>query len=401
MPLSGKVFRIAVVLVVAGLVAAGVVVVFGGSAQRNGTAYFTQAKGLYVGDDVQLLGVRIGKVTAITPEPGQVRVDFSYDADHPLPADAKAIIMAPSVVPVRDLTLTPVYRGGPQLADGASIPVSRTAVPVEWDDIKQQLDQLSNALGPQGANSQGALSQLLNTSAANLDGQGDNLNQTLRSLSEAMATLNDGGDDLFATVRNLQVFVDALSTSDAQVVDFNHRLASVASLLNGDSDELSTALNSLDSAFEQVTGFLKDNRQTLSDTVKDLQPLSDVLAKDRQKLADTLHFAPTALSNFYNIYDPLDGSLNGVLTTANLQAPAMFVCSAIYSFGGSPQDCQNALGPLAKLVTISGDIPLGVDAVDRNGRSNMVVARPGPEPPAGSPAAMDGFQQLMTQGSAG
>lgn len=394
-----KLFRVAVVAIVFALVAAGLVIVLGGGSQRSGTAYFTQTKGLYVGDDVEMLGVRVGKVTAIQPQPGQVRVDFTYDADHPVPADAKAIIMAPSVVPVRNMTLTPVYRGGPRLPDGGVIPVSRTAVPVEWDDIKQQLNQLTSALGPQGANSNGALTNLLNTSAANLAGQGTAMNDTLRELSEAMATINDGGDDLFATVRNLQVFVDALSSSDAQVVQFNNRLASVASMLSGDSDELDSALRNLDGAFETVTKFLQDNRQSLSDTVKDLQPLSDVLAKDRQKLADTLHFAPTALSNFYNIYDPLDGSLNGVLSTANVQAPAVFVCSTIYNLGGSPQDCQNALGPLAKLVTVSGDLPVGASPVERNGRSNMVVARPGPEPPPGSPHAMDGFQQLMTQGS--
>jgi len=393
--------HIALAVVIAALVVAGGLVAFGGTPQRTATAYFTQTKGLYVGDDVEMLGVRIGKVTGIRPEPGHVRVDFSYAADRPVPADAKAIIMAPSVVPVRNLTLTPVYTRGPKLADGAEIPLSRTAVPVEWDDIKKQLDQLTSALGPQGANSQGALSRLLDTSAANLDGQGGNLNQTLRSLSEAMATLNDGGDDLFATVRNLQVFVDALAGSDAQVVDFNSRLAGVASLLHDDSGLLDTALTSLNSAFEQVTTFLRDNRQSLSDTVKDLQPLSDVLARNRQQLADTLHFAPTTLSNFYNIYDPMDGSLNGALTVANLQAPAMFVCSTIYNLGGSPQDCQNALGPLAKLVTVSGDLPVGASPLERNGRSNMVVARPGPEPPAGSPEAMRGFQQLMTRGSAG
>lgn len=98
--------RVLAALVTVLLLAAGWTV--DSSGERTGTAYFTQVKGLFEGDDVQVLGVPVGRITKITPEPGRVRVDFTYDADRAIPADAKAVVMAPSVVPVRNLTLAPV-----------------------------------------------------------------------------------------------------------------------------------------------------------------------------------------------------------------------------------------------------------------------------------------------------
>lgn len=348
------------------------------------TAYFTETKGLYVGDHVKVLGVRVGEVTAIVPEPDRVRVEFQYDVD--LPADVKAVITAPSLVPVRELNLTPVYDGGPKLDGQAEIPMSRTAVPVEWDQIKSEVNELALALGPQGANADGALSRAVDTAALNLEGQGGSLRQTLGALSEAMSTLADNRGEVFGTVRNLLVFVNALRSADAQVVEFNGRLASVAEILGDNSDEVSKAVAGLNRAFADVTTFLEDHRGALARSVKEMRPVARVLAENRQNLADVLHTAPTALSNLYGIYDPIDGSLAANLAAVNLQAPAVFVCTALLNLGGTRDDCYTTLGPLAQALAL--DPPgIGIGAVERNGRSNKVYARPGPEPSADDPAA--------------
>ena len=78
------------------------------------------------------------------------------------------MVVAPSVVSDRYVQLTDLSRGGPRLADGAVIPESRTATPVELDELYASLDTLVTALGPDGANNEGALSELLDTGAANL-----------------------------------------------------------------------------------------------------------------------------------------------------------------------------------------------------------------------------------------
>lgn len=384
-----------VVAVVLTLVVSAALVGFSGPAQRTATVYFPEAKGLYVGDDVVVMGVPIGKVAAVTPQPDRVRVEVSYDGEYQIPADATVVLAAPSLVTVRQVVFTPPYTGGPALADGAEIPASRTKIPVEWDEIKKQLNQLASGLGPKGANAKGALNQLLKTTAANLDGLGESISQTVRALSKATLTLSENSGDLFGTVRNLDVFISALAGSDRQVAEFNRRLATVAEALSGSRDELGTALRSITRALTDLQKFLKDNRKELSGAVADLQPLTSMLAGSRQRLADALHLAPHALSNLYNIYDPISGAATGTLSAANMQAPGSMICTAIFNLGGSPDDCRQAVAPLAELLT-SDPPPIGISPLERNGRDN---SRPAPGGPgARSSSDADGLAGLLIPG---
>ena len=70
------------------------------------------------------------------------------------------------------------------MTDDARIGLDRTAVPVELDRISSSLDDLLVALGPNGANKDGAFADVLDTGAKNLDGQGQKLHDTNRDLSQ-------------------------------------------------------------------------------------------------------------------------------------------------------------------------------------------------------------------------
>ena len=134
------------------------VVLWPSGGSRHVRAEFVRAVGLYEGSDVRILGVKVGKVTKVTPHGDRVAVDFEYDDHYSVPADAKAVVVSPSVVSDRYVQLTPVYTKGPRLADGAQIKLADTAVPVELDRIFSSLNDLDVALGPEGANKTGAVS---------------------------------------------------------------------------------------------------------------------------------------------------------------------------------------------------------------------------------------------------
>jgi phospholipid/cholesterol/gamma-HCH transport system substrate-binding protein len=84
----------------------------------------------------------------IDPQPNAAKVTFTVESEYPVPADVRAAILSPSLVTSRAIQLVPVYSGGPKLADGATIPEERTAVPVEWDDLRRQLEKLTDSLQP-------------------------------------------------------------------------------------------------------------------------------------------------------------------------------------------------------------------------------------------------------------
>ncbi len=209
-----RIGRIVAVVAVLALVAAGGVWVFGGNGDKWITAYFSRAVGVYPGSDVQVLGVRVGAVETVTPRGERVEVVFTLDDEVAIAAATNAVVVAPSVVSDRYLQLTDLARGGTELADGAVIAMDRTATPIELDELYASLNTLVSALGPDGANSDGALSELLETGAENLDGNGAAFNETVRNFAAAAQTLSGSADDLFGTVDELQRFTTMLAGND-------------------------------------------------------------------------------------------------------------------------------------------------------------------------------------------
>jgi ABC-type transporter Mla subunit MlaD len=134
--------------------------------QYRVTAWFTQTVGLYPGSDVRVLGIAVGEITDVVPEGDRVRVQMLIDDAYDIPADADAIVLAPSLVSDRYVQFSPVYDGGATMEDGAKVPLERTATPVELDQVYGALDELSAALGPTGANKDGALSDLIATTSS-------------------------------------------------------------------------------------------------------------------------------------------------------------------------------------------------------------------------------------------
>ncbi|MFJ9862869.1 MCE family protein [Streptomyces sp. NPDC101165] len=317
------------------------------------TAYFPRTVGIYPGSDVRVLGVRIGEVKRITPEGGRVRVELEYDQGRKVPADVQAAIVNSSVVSDRYVQLLPVYRRGAVLRDGAVIPESRTAVPVELDRIFDSLHTTAEALGPKGANKDGSLSRLLGVSADNLGGQGQNLNQTVKDLSQAVTTLSDGRGDLFGTVRNLQVFTAALAADDKNVRSFDTSLAEVAAQLAGERGDLAAALKNLGAALGDVSDFVKNNKKALTSDVRGLSKVTKVLVTQRAALEELLDVAPTGLSNLQNAYNPAAGTLDTRNNAQTPQDPASLLCSLLKTTGADHDNCAG----LRKLFDSLPEVP--------------------------------------------
>jgi phospholipid/cholesterol/gamma-HCH transport system substrate-binding protein len=309
------------------VVVAAVTMVVRRGPERRLVAHFTRAVGVFEGSDVRVLGVRIGRVVAVVPEGRTVRVEMRYDAGWDVPAQAQAVVIPPSVVSDRYVQLTPAYTGGPALADGAQLPVSRTAAPMEIDEIYRALDEFNRALGPDGANADGALTDLLAAGRANLEGNGAALHDTLDGLSRALDTLAGGRQDLFGTIGNLQQFTTALARSDLMVRSFNQQLANVAEQLAGERDELTSALRNLATALADVTTFVRQNRAALKSNVDALADITGVLVRQQRAVIDILDVAPLALSNLNLAYNPRSGTLDTRDNVMGPYDPASFVCS--------------------------------------------------------------------------
>lgn len=326
-------------------------------ALRTGTsgtrinAYFHSTDGIYAGDEVRVLGVPVGKVTDIDVTSSGVLVKMSVDQDVAIPASAKAVIVSPSLVSSRYVQLTPRYSGGPQMTRGTTIPLARTATPIEWETVKTQLDDVVTALGPTGTDQKGALSRLLHSTSDALNGNGNTINGAIANLGVALTTLDQGGADLFSTIRNLEIFVSALYQSNKQVAEFLKRLDTVSDAFDDDRELLRPALEELSGAVGEVDAFVKDNRGTVNTTLTELAKVAKIVSKRQADLAQTLHVAPYALDNLNHSTKDRQNAVAVDLHGANIHSPGQLICGAIGGAAGTSGEataelCSNLIGDL-------------------------------------------------------
>ncbi|GAA5118964.1 MCE family protein [Haloechinothrix salitolerans] len=345
---------------------------------RNGdyriTALFDNGVGVYEGSEVRILGYAVGEVVAVHPQGRDVRVEMTVDSDIDIPADAEALVIAPSLVADRYVQLTPPYRSGPTMKPGTAIPRSRTVTPVEWDQLLASVQQLTTALGPDGANADGSLSRLLDTGADALDGNGRTINETLNRISNLAATLSDSREALFGSVSNLRTFVATLAESDAQVRELTTRLADVVGFLDDEKGKLASALRTSAAALSDVKEFVKDNRGLIKSNVDKLAKASRALVDQRDALAEILDVAPAALNNLINAYDAKTGRLH---VRGNLnelaEPPLVTVCGLIREHQPSdvPDVLRQACGQIGDIVDDEARPPSAAELLSDAQQGNL------------------------------
>ncbi|WP_123029314.1 virulence factor Mce family protein [Mycolicibacterium stellerae] len=364
-------------------------------ARTTVVAYFENSTGVFAGDHVLIRGVPVGTIEAVEPQPERAKITFWFDSAYKVPADAKAVILAPQLVTGRTIQLTPPYTGGPTMADGAVIPDDRTAVPVEWDDLRDQLERLTELLKPTTPGGVSTLGALINTTADNLRGQGSTIRDTIIKLSQAVSILGDHSNDIFATFKNLSTLVSALSDSADLLEALNHNLADVTSLLADDPNKVGQAVEDLNTVVADVQNFAADNTEAIGTASDTMASITRVLVDSLDDIKQTLHIAPTVLQNYNNIYEPANGSLTGALAINNFANPVSFLCGAIQSasrLGGdqSAKLCAQYLAPIVKNRQYNFP-PLGENlVVGAQARPNEVTysepwMRPDYVPPAADP----------------
>lgn len=332
------------------------------------TAYFSAANALYAGDKVQIMGMKVGLIDKIEPAGDKMKVTFHYENQYKVPANASAVILNPTLVASRAIQLEPPYKGGPVLANNAIIPMERTQVPVEWDELRNSITNIISKLGPTEAQPTGPFGEVINSFANGLEGKGKQLNTTLDSLSRALTALNEGRGDFFAVVKSLALFVNALHQDDKQFVALNQNLADVTGRLASSDQALASALRQLDSLLTTIRPFLDKNREVLTHDVNNLATVTNTLLQPEplNGLETALHVLPTAAANVNQIYHPAHGSVVYVPEITSFANPMQFICSSVQAgsrlgYQESAELCAQYLAPVLDAIKFNY-FPFGFNA---------------------------------------
>lgn len=281
----------------------------GGGGDRTVTVELADSAGLFVGNDVGVLGVKVGEISSIEPQAEHVVVELEITDDEVrLPADANAAVVARSVATDRYVELTPVYDGGAKLKDGATIPVERTVTPVDFDKVLSSMDKLATGLvdNPRATSS---LRDLVSITERNLDGRGAQINRTIRSLSTAARTFSSQSDDAVATLKSLDRLTSELAGDEQTVRRFITQVAVASQLLASERANIGSALRALSAAVADLNAFVSRHRGKIRSSMEDASSVLRTLADGRRDLAEVVETLPMASDNVARARNPANGNL--------------------------------------------------------------------------------------------
>jgi phospholipid/cholesterol/gamma-HCH transport system substrate-binding protein len=316
------------------------------------TALMADSAGLFVGNDVGVLGVPVGTVTSIRPEGTHVRVTMSVHRDQPVPEDAGAVVVARSVATDRYVELTPVYHSGPRITDGTVIPEARTRTPVDFDEVLGALNTFASGIaGSKGTS--GAIANILSEGSKAVDGKGELLNRALTSLGGAVSSISAQRENLSGTVQGLDTLTGTIAAHQQLVRDFVTEVSRASRLLADERTNFRAALRSLSRAVALVADFAHQNRQQLVGALDRSSALMTSLLTRRGDLTEILRVMPLTLQNLQRTLhhgrirvrvDPLVLTPVGGLVNTLCSATPTDFCA---QFGPSLLNLQN----LIKLLT--------------------------------------------------
>jgi virulence factor Mce-like protein len=246
-------------------------------------AELTRSYNLFPGSPVRVLGVEVGRIVDLEVEPGRstVKVLMRVDGDIDLPADASAIVVPESLLGERYVQL-PAYDGGPRLEAGAVIPVERTSVPYEFDEVLEGLNEFVGGLDGS------EVGRFVDNLASVLDGQGEQLGRTLDRASEAIGVLKNNDDELVALASRLADLNATLGTRDQELARIIQDFDIVARSLVDDADDLDAALRGIVRLTSELDGLLAENTERLTADIEVLTRVGRTAHRNLDNLSLTV-----------------------------------------------------------------------------------------------------------------
>jgi phospholipid/cholesterol/gamma-HCH transport system substrate-binding protein len=260
------------------------------------TALMADSAGLFVGNDVGILGVPVGTVTSIKPEGTHVRVTMSVDRDQPIPADAGAVVVARSVATDRYVELTPVYHSGAKMADGAVIEQPMTRTPVDFDEVLEALSDFTSGIAGQKGTRQ-AIANILREGSEAVDGKGELFNRAITSLGGAVDSISEKREEITGTVQSLDTLTATIASNQELVREFVTQVSEASALLADERGNFRSAMRSLSRAVALVADFAHQNRQQLVKVLDQSSALMTSLLTRRDDLTEIMRVMPLTLQN--------------------------------------------------------------------------------------------------------
>jgi phospholipid/cholesterol/gamma-HCH transport system substrate-binding protein len=244
-------------------------------------AYFTDAGGISPGNDVNVSGINVGKVTGVELAGDQAKVTFTVNRDVKVGDQSLVAIKTDTVLGEKSLSVTP--RGG---GHSTVIPVGRTTTPYTLNTALQDLGQNSSELDKP------RFEQALQTLTDSLKDATPQLRGALDGVAQLSRSINKRDEALEQLLGHAKKVSDTLAARAGQVnqlvVDGNALFAA----LDERRQALSNLIAGIDDVSHQLSGFVADNKREFRPALEKLNLVLDNLLERRDHIGEALKRLP-------------------------------------------------------------------------------------------------------------
>jgi phospholipid/cholesterol/gamma-HCH transport system substrate-binding protein len=242
------------------------------------SAYFSEVSGLITGGDVQVAGLKVGKVSSITLDHSKVMITFDIADDVHIGDRSEAAIKTKALLGTKVLNIT--SRGTRPLVQ--PIPMERTRPAYQLSDVLGDLSTTVKGLDT------GQLNHSLATLAQTFAETPGNVKMAVDGVARISQTLDEHDGQLRDLLANANKATTVLAQRSDEIVD-----------LVRDSDALLVALQSQRSALDhisgnvaalarQLSGFIDENRAQLRPALDKLNGVLTILDNRKGQLQKSI-----------------------------------------------------------------------------------------------------------------
>jgi phospholipid/cholesterol/gamma-HCH transport system substrate-binding protein len=248
---------------------------------KNYEAYFTDAGGITPGNDVNVSGIKVGKVDSVELAGDSALVKFTVERKVRVGDQSLVAIKTDTVLGQKSLAVTPKGAGSTTV-----VPLGRTTTPYTLNTALQDLGQTAGELDkPKFELALQTLTETLHDATPQLKG-------ALNGVADLSRSLNKRDEALEQLLAHAKKVSDTLAQRAGQV----NQLITDGNLLFAALDEkrqaLSNLIGGIQAVSEQLSGFVADNKREFGPALQKLNAVLDNLLERRDHIGEALRRLP-------------------------------------------------------------------------------------------------------------
>jgi phospholipid/cholesterol/gamma-HCH transport system substrate-binding protein len=329
-----------------------------GVGQYQLTVQLPASGGLYRTSNVTYRGIQIGRVTKVEPTKNGVKATLSIDSRYKIPVDASANVHSVSAIGEQYLDLVSTGNPGKFFSPGQTI--TKGTVPSE---IGPALDAANRGLSVLPKEKIGSL---LDETAQAVGGLGPALQRLVDSTQTIVGDFKTNISDVDDVIRNSAPILDSQVDSSDSIERWSHNLNILAAQTAHNDRSVQNILSKAAPTADQVNSVFSDVRESLPQTLANLEIVADMLKRYNKNAEQLLVFLPEIASIAQTTVASAPGSVLLDLNLSINNPPPCLTGFLPPSQWRAPADTSVAPLPSGTYCKIPQDTPANVVRGARN-----------------------------------